>query len=65
MVDPYTINNSAPERYIRVKDSHILIWSVSANDTITGTIIAGSIGATELASTAVTAGSYTLCKYNG
>ncbi len=59
MVDPYTINNTAPEN-TRVKDSQHLDLERITNDTITGTIIAGSIGATELASTAVSAGSYTL-----
>lgn len=59
MGDPYTINNSAPEN-TSVKDGTHLDFSELSNDTITATIIAASIGATELASTAVSPGSYTL-----
>jgi hypothetical protein len=59
MVDPYTINNSAPEN-TSVKDGTQIDFSELTNDTITATIIIGSIGASELASTAVAAGSYTL-----
>jgi hypothetical protein len=59
MADPYIVNNTNPEN-TSVKDGIHIDFSELSNDTITGTIIAGSIGATELASTAVTAGSYTL-----
>jgi hypothetical protein len=58
MADPYTINNTAPEN-TTVKDGIHLDFSELSNDTITATIITGSIGPTELASTSVTAGSYT------
>ena len=59
MADPYTINNSAPEN-TSVKDGVHIDFAELSNDTITGTIIAGSIGPTEITSTTVTAGSYTL-----
>jgi hypothetical protein len=59
MADPYTINNSAPEN-TSVKDGVHIDFSELSNDTITGSIIASSIGPTELQSTAVGAGSYTL-----
>jgi trimeric autotransporter adhesin len=57
MADPYTINNTAPEN-TRVKDSQHLDLERITNDTITGTIISGSIGPTELQSTSVSAGTY-------
>jgi hypothetical protein len=59
MVDPYTINNSAPEN-TSVKDGTQIDFSELTNDTITATIIASSIGPTEIAPTSVTPGAYTL-----
>ena len=59
MGDPYTINNTAPEN-TTVKDSDHLDFSELSNDTITATIKTASIGATELASSGVSSGSYTL-----
>ncbi len=56
-MNPYTINNSAPEN-TSVKDGVHIDFAKLSNDTITGSIITGSIGATELASTAVSAGTY-------
>lgn len=55
--DPYVINNALPER-TRVKDSNTIDLERITLDTITATVIAGSIGATELASSGVSAGTY-------
>jgi hypothetical protein len=57
--DPYVVNNTAPEN-THVKDSEHLDFSELTSDTITAVVKVGSIGASEIASTSVSAGSYTL-----